>query len=100
MKFVAAAALFSLPALVVAHDLNFHHARHAQHAKRASSGSATPTATPAPQVTPTGAGTDIPPLSSILSGAAPEATFPLTASFAAGATPPISGAPPLPTECT
>ncbi|KAI6149879.1 carbohydrate esterase family 4 protein [Pisolithus tinctorius] len=69
-----------------------------------SSGSA---ATSAATTTTTGAsatgpqtntwGTTIPPLSQITSGMPSQPTLPLTATYSAGATPPISGAPALPT---
>ncbi|KAH0836670.1 Sec1 family-domain-containing protein [Lanmaoa asiatica] len=55
-----------------------------------SSGSASPVPT-------TPVGTTIPPLSQITSGMATPSTLPVTATYPAGATPPISGAPTLPT---
>lgn len=116
MKFIAVATLFTLAS---AHDLHGRHAGAARLlAKRqatstsatssvsatsaasgttaASKSTTTSAAVPAVQTTPIGAGTDIPPLSSILSGAAPEATASVTTVYPAGATPPISGAPALP----
>lgn len=116
MKFIAVATLFTLAS---AHDLHGRHAGAARLlAKRqatstsatssvsatsaasgttaASKSTTTSAAVPVVQTTPIGAGTDIPPLSSILSGAAPEATASVTTVYPAGATPPISGAPALP----
>ncbi|KAI9464215.1 carbohydrate esterase family 4 protein [Boletus coccyginus] len=59
-------------------------------ASSTSSGTATPVPT-------TPVGTTIPPLSQITSGMATPSTLPVTATYPAGATPPISGAPVLPT---
>ncbi|TDL23884.1 hypothetical protein BD410DRAFT_745865 [Rickenella mellea] len=105
------AALFTLAS---ANDL---HARHAQlaHNKRqnnlAATGATTSSAPPTPPAgtsasapaappqittTPLGPGTDIPPLASIVSGAPPEATAALTATFSPGQKPTYSGALPLP----
>ncbi|KAG8860302.1 chitin deacetylase [Tulasnella sp. 330] len=50
--------------------------------------------------TPTVPGTDIPPLSAIVSDAPIETPLSMFTTFAAGATPPLSGAPPLPTLTT
>lgn len=59
--------------------------------------SGAPSASPIITTTPLGPGTDIPPLSSIVSGMAPEATASVTTTFAPSATPSyMSGAPPLP----
>lgn len=104
MKFVALVTLFTIAS---AHDLHGHHARIAMKRQVSSSVSASsavsssPTSSAASMITttPLGAGTDIPPLSSIVSGAAPEATASLTATYSPGSQPPISGAPPIPT-CT
>jgi hypothetical protein len=48
---------------------------------------------------PPAAGTGIPPIQNITSGMPSQLTLPVTATFAAGASPPISGAPGLPTPC-
>ncbi|KAG9042850.1 chitin deacetylase [Tulasnella sp. UAMH 9824] len=109
-----AVSLFALSAasIVVAHDGSVR-ARHADYVKRreaiygrqavsssapAATGAATTSAAPAPAVTtPTVAGTVIPPLEQITSGAPIETPLSMFTTFAAGATPPYSGAPALPT---
>ncbi|KIJ20949.1 carbohydrate esterase family 4 protein [Paxillus involutus ATCC 200175] len=60
----------------------------------ASSATSTGSASPVPT---TPVGTSIPPLSQITSGMASPSTLPVTATYPAGATPPIHGAPTLPT---
>lgn len=62
-------------------------------ASSTSSGSASPVPT-------TPVGTTIPPLSQITSGMPTPSTLPVTTTYSHGATPPISGAPTLPTPCT
>ena len=120
MHLNALVALFALLAVADADD------RHARLAKRqatsstpttsaassasSASGSTTTSAsgsgstassnsTSASPVPTTPVGTTIPPLSQITSGMATPSTLPVTATYPAGATPPISGAPTLPTPC-
>ncbi|KAG8998974.1 chitin deacetylase [Tulasnella sp. JGI-2019a] len=62
-----------------------------------SVGSITVTASVAAVTTPTVPGTNIPALSDIVSNAPIETPLSMFTTFAAGATPPLSGAPPLPT---
>lgn len=67
-----------------------------------SSGSAPASAgttTSAPSAPQQPIGTSIPPLSQITSGMPSQSTLAPTKTFSAGATPPISGAPALPTPC-
>lgn len=61
-----------------------------------------PTSTPPaghPISIPSPAVSGVPPLESITFGMPSQATLPVTATYAAGATPPVSGAPALPTTC-
>ncbi len=62
-----------------------------------STASTTSTSTGVAASTPLGTAVTIPPLSAISSGNWPAPTLPLTTTFPAGASPPIAGAPPLPT---
>jgi peptidoglycan/xylan/chitin deacetylase (PgdA/CDA1 family) len=62
----------------------------------AASGTTSATAPPGVTTVPAAAGTGIPPLANITFGMPTQATLPVTATFAAGATPPVSGAPALP----
>lgn len=62
----------------------------------ASAGAPAPTGV---TVVPAATGTAIPPIESITFGMPTKATLPVTATFAAGASVPVSGAPPLPTAC-
>lgn len=98
--------------------VNATHAQHARLAKRqavvtASSGSTAPPTTGSSSassgqssstsnspVPTTPVGTTIPPLSDITSGMATPSTVPVTATYSAGSTPLISGAPTLPTPCS
>ncbi|KAF8141609.1 carbohydrate esterase family 4 protein [Boletus edulis] len=108
-------ALVSLFALLVAVDANERHVRLANRqaasssssstsssmssmsSMSSSSSSSTSASTSASPVPTTPVGTTIPPLSQITSGMATPSTLPVTATYPAGATPPISGAPTLPT---
>jgi hypothetical protein len=61
--------------------------------------STTTSAATVPTTPPPPAGTGIPPIQNITSGMPVQMTLPVTATFAPGASPPISGAPALPTPC-
>ncbi|KAF9240728.1 carbohydrate esterase family 4 protein [Melanogaster broomeanus] len=110
-------ALVALLSLLSAVNANEHHARLARRQNSASTPSSSPSSSApttqssapltsastnssstgsASPVPTTPVGTTIPPLSQITSGMATPSTLPVTATYAAGATPPIAGAPTLP----
>ncbi|EIW79320.1 carbohydrate esterase family 4 protein [Coniophora puteana RWD-64-598 SS2] len=106
MKSQALVALLTLAATVNALDARQNHARAAKRATSSASGassssgsssvsSAASSASGAPGGAPSG--TAIPSLSLITSGMPSPTTLPVTATFSAGASVPVSGAPPLPT---
>src|SRR6267154_6408296 len=108
MQLQALVALLSLLGAVDA--IHEQHARHgkrqnagavlASSASSSAAGSTTSASSSNSPVPTTPVGTTIPPLSAITSGMATPSTIPVTATYSAGATPLISGAPVLPTPCS
>jgi hypothetical protein len=109
----ALAVLFALVATASADGWSVPR-RHGHHHKRQVTGAAAgvPTVTPTPTTTtgpptpttttgppPLATGTGIPPLSMITLGMPTHSTLPVSATFAAGAIPPVASAPPLPVPC-
>jgi hypothetical protein len=90
MKTFPVVALFTLIATARSHHIrDVHHKRQADAA-----------ATSAPPAAGTGAAVaGVPPLTAIGASMPPGPTLAPTTTWAAGATPPVSGAPPIPTPC-
>lgn len=112
MKLQAFSAFFTLAVVANAHNLKARHDRvvHKRQALTSSSSvshsgtthstTTTAAATPPVSLVPAAAaGTGVPPIESISSGMPTQATLPVSGTFTPGATPPVSGAPVLPTPC-
>ncbi|KAG5647489.1 hypothetical protein DXG03_009425 [Asterophora parasitica] len=89
----------ALVALLGASNVHAHNPRHVEiiHKRQATSTTAHPPAGGVTIIPNAPTGTGVPPLESLTFGMPSKATIPVTATFAAGATPPVSGAPGLPT---
>lgn len=95
-------SLTALFALLGATNVHARSPRHLEvaHKRQATTTTTSRTTTPTGvTVVPAATGTAIPPLESITFGMPTGATLPVTATWAAGASAPVSGAPTLPTPC-
>ncbi|KAG6812786.1 hypothetical protein H0H92_000558 [Tricholoma furcatifolium] len=84
-------------ALLAAAHVNAHNARHAEIAHKRQATSVASASVPAATPVTLADATSVPPLSSITFGMPSQSTLPVSKTYAAGASGPVSGAPALPT---
>jgi hypothetical protein len=95
MKTLPVVALFTLIA-----SARSHHIRNVHYKRQTDAAAPSPAADLAPPAAGTGAAVaGVPPLTAINLSMPPGPTLAPTTTYAAGAIPPVSGAPPLPTPC-